>query len=352
MRRLFLIFICALLAAQCFAQKKRGKKGEEEITQTLPALPDPPAAVSAETARLEFQVSTLSGKGLLSRQTRDALDELFRKHRGAPIVHLRAFVAGTGDLRRVTSIVAEEFAGKKLPLPALSLIQVGALPLEGAQVLLESVAAAKRPVNPQGVAWFSGVAEKSPEESVARLKRNVEAAQATPLRVTCLLGSLEFANAARTAVSAAFAGAQLSVVQLQRLPGDPLCECEAVGRLEQAVSNRVQLVPETELYARVALTATSRVVLTGSQMAFGGAEKDVRLLFERLKKALETQKAGFRDVVLYRAYPLTANVRGLMRQLRFEYLDKARPPASTVLLFEGLPSLDAMAAVDLVAAVE
>ena len=47
MRRPFLIFLCALLAAQCFAQKKRGKKGEEEITQTLPALPDPPAAVSA-----------------------------------------------------------------------------------------------------------------------------------------------------------------------------------------------------------------------------------------------------------------------------------------------------------------
>ena len=352
MRRFLLILICVLVAAQALAQKKRGKKGEEEITQTLPALPDPPLAVAAETAKLEFHVSALSSRGLLSRQTRDALDDLFRKHRGAQIVHLRAFVAGTGDLRRVTSIVAEYFTEKKLALPALSLIQAGAFPLEGAQVLLESAAAAKRPVNPQGLAWLSGVADKSPEASVARLKAHAGAAGAAVLRVTCLLSSLEFAGPARTAVAAAFAGAELSLLQIQRLPGDPLCECEAVARLEQAPAARVQLVPETEAYARAALVGASRVVLTGSQMAFGAADQDVRLLFERLRKALASQKASFRDVIQYRAYPLTTAVRGLMRQVRFEYLDPARPPASTVLLFEGLPSLDATAAVDLVAALE
>lgn len=352
MRRLFLLAISLLLAADSFAQKKRGKKGEEEPTQTLPALPDPPGAVTAETARLEFQVSTLSGRGLLSRQTRDAVDELFRKHRGAQIVHLRAFVAGTGDLRRVTAIVAEEFAAKKLPLPALSLIQVGALPVEGAQVVLESVAVARKPLNPQGVAWFAGVAESSPAASVARLKRNADAARAAVLRVTCLLSTLEFAAPAQSAVAGAFPGAALTMVQLQRLPGEPLCECEAVARLGQAPTGKAELVPETETYARAALVNSPRVVLTGSQMAFGDQEKDVRLLFERLGKALESQKAAFRDVVFYRAYPLTSGVRGAMRQLRFDYLDRARPPASTVLLFEGLPSLDATAAVDLVAAVE
>jgi hypothetical protein len=31
----------------------------------------------------------------------------------------------------------------------------------------------------------------------------------------------------------------------------------------------------------------------------------------------------------------------LVRQVRFEFIDKSRPPASTMLPFEGLPSMDA-----------
>src|SRR5205814_4019555 len=67
---------------------------------------------------------------------------------GATIVKLRAFVAGSGDLRRAPAIVSETFAVKHLPLPAVSVIQVGALPMEGAQVILESIAVAKKETNP------------------------------------------------------------------------------------------------------------------------------------------------------------------------------------------------------------
>ena len=50
-------------------------------------------------------------------------------------------------------------------------------------------------------------------------------------------------------------------------------------------------------------------------------------------------------------YPLSEASANLVRKVRFEYLDQARPPASTMLLFEGLPSMDASFAVDVVAVV-
>jgi enamine deaminase RidA (YjgF/YER057c/UK114 family) len=36
--------------------------------------------------------------------------------------------------------------------------------------------------------------------------------------------------------------------------------------------------------------------------------------------------------------------------VRFDYYDRSHPPASTLLLFEGLPSLDATVAIEVAAA--
>src|SRR5277367_1017870 len=76
------------------------KKKPKEQTQTPPPSRDLPNTVAASTGRLTFDASPLSGKGLLSQQTREALKSLLRTNRGT-IVALRAFVAGSGDLRRV-----------------------------------------------------------------------------------------------------------------------------------------------------------------------------------------------------------------------------------------------------------
>jgi len=70
------------------------------------------------------------------------------------LVKLRAFVAGTGDMRRVQAIVSEDFSERKIPLPVVTTIQVGALPLTGAQVVLEAVSQARTVVNPNGLTFF------------------------------------------------------------------------------------------------------------------------------------------------------------------------------------------------------
>ena len=119
-------------AALAWAQPERPirvnkKEKKEPVNQALEVLPDPPAAILAETSRLVFHVSPLSNKGLLSQQIRDALKAIAKLSGGATLVKVRAFVAGTGDLRRVQQIIADDFTEKRLPLPAISTIQVGAL---------------------------------------------------------------------------------------------------------------------------------------------------------------------------------------------------------------------------------
>jgi enamine deaminase RidA (YjgF/YER057c/UK114 family) len=85
-------------------------------------------------------------------------------------------------------------------------------------------------------------------------------------------------------------------------------------------------------------------------MAFRFQESDARLAFERLSKSLEEAGVAPRDVVFTSAYPLSASVAELIRKVRFEFFEKSRPPASTMLPFEGLPSMDASFAIDVVAA--
>jgi enamine deaminase RidA (YjgF/YER057c/UK114 family) len=311
-------------------QKKPSKSAANEpVTQTLPALPEPPAAVLAETARLVFHVSPLSQKGLLSQQARDALKALERDNRGAQIVKLRAFVAGTGDMRRVQQIVSEVFAEKKQPLPALTTVQAGALPLEDAQVVIESVSVDKRNVNPGGLVFFA-------PQPVEMLKSAGDI-----LRITCFMSSLDGTGDVRSRMAAAFPEAAVNLVQLTRFgaPGER-ANCEAVARAAPGSGASPELAARA---GGVAFTASS-LVLSGLQMAFQDQDADIRLAFERLKKAIEPL-GGRMEGAFTSVYTLTPNAgAGAARE-------RARlGMAGPVLLLEGLPSLDATVGMDVVAA--
>ncbi len=335
------------------ARKKKLKKTDPEYTESLPVLADPPIAITAETRHLTFHVSPLSAKGLLSAQTRDAIKSLLHQNGGARIVKLRAFVAGTGDLRRVQTIVSEVFTEKKLALPVLTTVQVGQLPLEGAQVVVESTAVDKRVMAPEGLAFISGVAAPSVEASIGGLSK--VAAGLTVFRTTCYLSSLDDYQKAANGLRQAFPGAESAILQRQRLPAAPICECEAVAKLAKPAAGGVELANPQEAtksanYSQVARVSTERVVLSGLQMGFREMESDARLAFERLGKALEGQKTAYRDVVMMSSYPLSQMIVDQIRAVRFSYLRKDAPPASTLLLFEGLPSVDASFGFDVIAA--
>jgi enamine deaminase RidA (YjgF/YER057c/UK114 family) len=366
--------LCALLIAAlqpCLpAAGKKKKKPEEEITQTLEVLPDPPAAVTMETARLEYIVSPLSGKGLLSQQVRDALKALKSQSRGGQIMKLRAFVAGTGDQRRVASIVSEVFSEKRQPLPAVSTIQVGLLPYEGSQVVLEAAVQTKKRVNPNGLAFLSGMGGYGAEppdqtkgmleKAIADLSRAAEYSGGKPagvIRVTCLLSSLAGIEKVRARLAAAFPSAAITTVQALRAHDRALAECEAVLRLDRKPANQLAYLNPAEMnpspnYSKSVVVNTGQIVLTGSQMAFRSTDDDVRLAFQRMDKILEGAKTSMKKVVFSSIYPLTGLVTEKIRNLRFEFYDKEKPPASTMLLFEGLPSMDSSFALELVAVPE
>jgi enamine deaminase RidA (YjgF/YER057c/UK114 family) len=363
------VLLVAVLVPAAYADKK--KKSEEEVTQTLEVLPDPPSTIKAEVGRMVFHNSPLSAKGLLSQQVRDGIKAIWRLNRGATVVKLRALVAGTGDMRRVQAIVSEMFSEKHLPLPVLSVVQVGSLPMEGAQVLLEATSLVKKPANPEGLAFISGMGALAPinpdqghsrvfplaEKSVADLKTaltGIGVSGQDVLRVTCFQSSLEDVAQVQALVSKEFPVAVISYAQTQREPATQVVECEAVARLKTSaganwkVMNPPGLEPSPN-FSRVALAGPGPVVLSGGQLAFRTQDSDVRLCFDRMKKQLEDSGTSIGNVFWSSIYPLSRTVTDKVRSIRFEYYDRAHPPASTVLNFEGLPSLDASFSLEVIA---
>jgi hypothetical protein len=285
------IFLCAAFG---------GKKNPDDETQVLELPKDPPMVATGETSRLIFNVSPLSPKGLLSQQTRDALKAILKANGGAPVVHIRAFVAGSGDMRRVPQIVSEVFTSKKLPLPSVSVILAGALPLENAQIAIEAVSIAKKDANPNGLTFLEG---KPPDE----IDRGA-------LSVTCFVSSLEGASA----IAARFPSGAVEIVQTQRTPARTGTNCEAILR-----GGNVR---------------APKLAFSGTQVAFGSDEKAAALAFQRLDRELNGA-----EILETRVYALSERLGDLAR--------KVRAGSITVIPFEGVASLDGAFAVDAVAGV-
>jgi enamine deaminase RidA (YjgF/YER057c/UK114 family) len=346
MRRFLISLFCCVFAASLLAQKPKKKKPDEEPRpQALEIIPDPPDAVFAEPGRLSFQVSPLSDRGLLSQQVHDALKALFRLNHGIPIVKVRAFVAGSGDLRRVKDIVAEDFTDKKQALPAVSTIQVGALPLAGAQVVIEAVSSEKKIVNPGGLAFVPAAGTANVVAAVARMEGAMNSAgvkAADVLRITCFMSSLEDVQAARSAVATAFPAAAANFVQMQRLGLERQVLCEGAARLPAAPA----LAAAESGVARI---TSPKIVLTATQLVFRDQDSDFRLAYQRLAKTIAPLGASFKDVFWAGSYALTLPNAAKVQSIQWEFLDRAHPPAGTALQIEGLPSTDATAAIELMA---
>jgi enamine deaminase RidA (YjgF/YER057c/UK114 family) len=368
MKSVLPVVVCAaLFAGSVWCQQTRSprktKELEQELSldpdprklkkdarpQVLELLKDPPQAVVVDTQRMVHFVSPLSAKGLLSQQVRDGLRALMSSARGANIVKIRAFVAGTGDMRRVQTIVSETFTERRQPLPALSVAQVGALPLEGAQVVMEAIALEKSKLTaPHGIALIAAQPATA-SDAVGPLKSVLATTSVEPAgvrRVTCFLNALENVETVRKQVTESFPEAASNYVQLRRDSMGDFVACEAVAATVSASAKSVDLIGSP---AQVVRLGPGRIVLSGTQMAFGQEDGDLRLAFGRLDKALETSGTDMKKVVFARVYSLTSAAAQKLLQLRAEYFDQAAQPATTSLMFEGLPALDASIGLDVVA---
>jgi enamine deaminase RidA (YjgF/YER057c/UK114 family) len=325
------------------ADAQRRKEEREEVTQVLELPPDPAPAVIGSTERMRFLTSPLSSRGLLSRQLEDGFKWLRRTARRAEIIKVRAFVAGSGDLRRVAAVMGEVFADKRQRVPALSVVQVGALPMVGAQVQLQAVAVDREAVNPHGVAFIPGQSAEV-GKAVAALNEVLAGNGLKPdgvRQVTCFLNLADNFETVRANLAAAYPKAASTLVQLRRDSYGDFAECEAVAALVAPLPSRVDRKP-----GQLTAVGPGQVVLTSMQMAFGNSENDLRLALERLGKTLESAGVSYGDTVFASAYVLQGSTRDALKKLWPDFVK--RPYTGTVLLFEGLPSLDASMAVDVV----
>ncbi len=358
--------VCLGALAAWPAKKKKDRDEEKDQTQVLQLPKELPSWVVGDTRRLTFYVTPLSAKGLLSQQVRDALKALDRQDGEDTVLQIRAFLAGTGDLRRVRELISQIFTERKQPLPVVTIVQSGGLPMTGAQVVLEAVGASHKDRHPGGLAWISAQlasvedaqAPMSPlaEKSMAALRRAVEGAGAEPggvLRVTCFLSALDRVDMVRSQLAAAYPHAALNLVQTQREPIRSVAGCEAVAAPRQTAGPRLELSKADSTAAgesQVALIRAPHTVFTGAQISFGFEERDARLVFDRMQKVLEQAGVGQRDVAFVRYYPLSQKIADQIRRVRGSFFEAGHLPAGSLLLFEGLSSQDSGFAVDAVAA--
>lgn len=349
MKTLGLLFVLFLLPLDA------GKK--KETTQVLELPKDPPPAVIAETRNLIFQVAPLSNKGLLTQQTKDAVKALLKLNTGSTIVKVRAFVSGAGDMRRVPALVSEALTEKKMPLPVVSVVQAGGLPMEGAQVILESIAVGKREVNPYGIVFVAGQTASSDnpldptlplaEKSIAGLDKALAGVSNAVLQVTCFTTSLDETPKVQSLLTSHYPSAAVDVIVMRRAAPHSIVDCEAVGRLSGPHTVSLEILNS----GQSAAVSAPKLAFTGTQMAFGFDDKDARLAFQRLEKALEPLGASTKGVAMVNFYPLSNSIANQVKRVSAEFFEPKRAPAATLNLFEGLPAMEASFAIDVAAIV-
>lgn len=332
-----------LASAGLLAQRNR-RNTDEPKPQILPLPPQLPMALAADTQTLDFHISPLLKTGGLSVQIRQSLNDLIRDTRGETIIKLRAFVAGAGDARRVDAEVGEVFTERKLPLPVLSIIQVGALARETAQVVIEAVVSTRRTVNPNGLAFLAGQTGASFTQALERLRDSAGAASLAPDRVlscTCFTAQIDNYEETRSAIQGVFPNTAINVVQALREPLNDSTMCEAVGQLTRPPAEG----PVVWLkQARATLVNSHQLIFTGLQLSFGSYLDDAHEAFVRLERAASALQPVETPVEV-NAFSLDAYSGSALSK------STSVPPSTfTVQTVEGLPAVDASAGIEAVLA--
>ncbi len=310
-------------------------------------------AVTAETQTLDFHISPLLRTGGLSAQIRQSLNDLIRDTHGETIVKLRAFVAGTGDARRVQSEAVSIFTDHKLQLPVLSIVQVGGLAEAAAQVVIEAVVSTHKTVNPAGLAFITGQYGRNFSDALGRLKASAAAAQVGPdrmLTITCFTSAMSDYDARHALVQTAFPKSEINIVQALRDPATEATMCESIGQLTDAPSQG-EIVRLDKAHAT--LVSARHLVFTGLQLCFGSFLDDAQEANQRLRRAANGAGSNLQSetfanaAVQIDAFSLTPAAGSALRKM-------TSFPASTftVLPVEGLTAIDATAGIDAVLAVE
>jgi len=340
-----LSLLAAATMAAPFSKGQHGrKKDEEPKTQVLPLPKECPMALAADASALSFRVTPLLKVGKLTTQIRDALNEVLRDAHGATVVRLRAFVAGAGDSRRVQALVSEMFTDHRQNLPVVSIVQVGALGDDAAQVVIESVLSEHRDENPGGLVFFAGQYAKSLDASVAQIDSSLTQMSLGPASVasvTCFLDTMNDYQSQLRDTTSRFPNASVNLMQSLRQPGANAATCEAVARVAKATE-----LPAPVMASARATLIPHRVVFTGLQLGFGSYLDDAASALDRMRKTASGADGIWNSMASFDVYSLSGEAASALRKTAPKFAVPDR--AITIQPVEGLPSLDAAFGVEAV----
>jgi len=195
------------------------------------------------------------------------------------------------------------------------------------------------------VAFVSAQPASTVSESAEKVRKLLQAEGMRAediLRMTCYVSSLEDAGPAPAGIPV-----PVNMIQMQREPVRPNAACEAVARIVQPGTEPLRFVNGPSGAPAMALVSARQIVISGLQLGFGGGDADVKLAFERLQKDVGSARGDLHRSVLVHCYLMSRSLAEQVRKVRGEFEGPAAP-ASTTLAFEGLPSIDAVFAVDAV----
>jgi enamine deaminase RidA (YjgF/YER057c/UK114 family) len=313
-------------------------------------------AVEAETMRLEFHASAPLTTGSAEDQARTGLARIVRETGRGRLVAIRVFAASADDLVAARRAIESVMSVEKRALPVLSLVRVVAFPGAGQRVQLEWAAEGQGAVNPHGLVFLAGLAAPTGERTFAGLARVAAEAglrSEDVTRVSCFYEAADQLAGAKEAAARTFPRADAAFVQSTVADSGALVECEGVGR-SSTTSERIRYVnlPGTTpspYFSRATVTSARTLIFTGVEMVLGAADPDIRDALDRLKKSVETRGGTLPDVVMSDNYWVTPAARDRVRAMRPSYFGTS-VPASTGVVFAGLPSTGATAGIEIIVA--
>lgn len=344
------------------------KPPKEEKPQVLAMVPEAPAAVKVETARFHYLPLPLEQRGLLSRQVEESMKNLRKLLRKRRLVRITAWVGGAGDVRRVSSSIREQLAAWRIPIPAITVVRVGALQDPSARVAFEVEVEEESPVNPHGLIFLAGVRQESAQFRM-ELKPDLERVlQTLEARLQAEGGASENVIAARCFTSMTNELAGLDLVLRQRYPSantrvmqalrsspESFVHCEMVARATSApavaLEPRIVTVREGEPPITAAMKVnTPRLVISSAQLCFRATDADLALGFERLQATLEEQGTKLENAAHLSILAQSPELGVRAEQQGRKFLHPRYDPAILRQTVEALPALDSTISLDAIVA--
>lgn len=291
------------------------------------------AQVIVETAEARFQVANPQPKGTMMQQVKQAHEKIKGK-----VYRYRVFVKPDADVGLISTV---------LRAPVLSIIRVAGLPNRDQKISVEAVTNGGR--NPQGLVFVSGQGVnqaglmpkveplvKTALDNVDLALKGVSITSDDVVALTCYISSMEDITAVKSLTEKRYPIAARNEIQIPVPYGRALVECEAVARAKGPVGF---VYPEgltkSPNFTQVTGISSKRMIFSGLHGSGACTEDNIRAMFKLLASNLEKNKASIKEAVFSYVYPNTQDGTDLTRKVRFEFFNKEKAPASTLLQFLG-----------------